>query len=318
MLEDRDYMRADYEPTPATGFRAGGRFSVTIWLIILNVVVFALQAIMPLATAGPGRPPLRLETWFALHPLDLLHGAVWQLLTYQFLHGGLMHILVNCLMLYWFGNTLERNFGGRRMLVLYLTSGVVGGLVQTGLSLLFPARFGFIPGYGFPPVVGASAGVFGLVATFAVLFRNMPITMLVAFIFPVAMKAKYLLIIEVAVAVLGLLMATDNIAHGAHLGGMLVGVLYALYVERGANLLPRRKAPPETRIRSLEMVGTPAKQRRGGGLVVRTAPDDLSKDEFLSQEVDPILDKISAHGIQSLTEREKRVLEAAKRKMQQG
>ena len=66
------------------------------------------------------------------------------------------------------------------------------------------------------------------------------------------------------------------------------------------------------------MVGSPAKQRLGSNLIVRPAPDDRSKAEFLSQEVDPILDKISAQGIQSLTEREKRVLEAAKRKMQQG
>ena len=301
MLEDRDYMRADYEPAPPTRFGGASRFSVTIWLIVLNVVVFGMQILFPAVT-----------DLCALRADQLWHGAVWELLTYQFLHGGLMHILVNCLMLYWFGSVLENKLGWRRMLGLYLGSGLVGGLVQA-LYLTFVSRGG-----GMAPVVGASAGVFGLVATFAILFRNTPITMLVAFIFPVAMKAKYLLLIEAVLAVLGLLMATDNIAHAAHLGGMLVGVLFALYLERWQGRLFRRKTPSESRFRSLEMVGSPAKQRLGSNLIVRPAPDDRSKAEFLSQEVDPILDKISAQGIQSLTEREKRVLEAAKRKMQQG
>jgi membrane associated rhomboid family serine protease len=301
MLENRDYMRAEYEPGPPTQFGGGRRYSVTIWLIVINVVVFAAQLLFP-AVGNLG----------SLRAAQLWHGAVWELLTYQFLHGGLMHILVNCLMLYWFGSVLENKFGWRRLLGLYLGSGLVGGLVQA-LYLTFVVRGG-----GMAPVVGASAGVFGLVATFAILFRNQPITMLVAFLFPVAMKAKYLLLIEVVLAVLVLLMATDNIAHAAHLGGMLVGVLYALHLEGWQGRRFRREARPESRFRSLEMVGSPTQKRLGGGPTVRPAPDTLSKAEFLSQEVDPILDKISAQGIQSLTEREKRVLESAKRKMQQG
>jgi membrane associated rhomboid family serine protease len=297
MLENRDYMRADYESAPPPRFGAGGgwRYSLTIWLIIANVVIFAGQLLLP------------LEALFALRANLLWHGAVWQLLTYQFLHGGPMHLLINCLMLYWFGNVIENNFGWRRMLALYLGSGAVGGLVQ--------AAFSTFTGTGMVPVVGASAGVFGLVAAFAILFRNQPITMLVAFVFPVAMKAKYLLLIEVVLSVLGMMAANDNIAHAAHLGGMLVGVAWALSIEGWRPQLPRRQAPPASRFHSLEMAGTAAKQRAGTSARSRPSAEDLPKDEFLAQEVDPILDKISAHGIQSLTEREKRILAAAKRKM---
>ena len=297
MLENRDYMRADYESPQPARFGPSWRYSLTIWLIIINVAVFAAQLLLPLVNL------------FALRADSLWHGAVWQLLTYQFLHAGLMHILINCLMLYWFGSVIENNFGWRRMLALYLGSGVVGGLVQA-------VYFTFIvKGAGMVPVVGASAGVFGLVAAFAILFRNQPITMLVAFIFPIAMKAKYLLLIEVGLSVFGLLAANDNIAHAAHLGGILVGVAWALSIEGWRPRLPRRKAPPTSRFHSLEMAGAPAKQRVGASAWSRPPAEDLPKDEFLAQEVDPILDKISAHGIQSLTEREKRILAAAKRKM---
>lgn len=298
MLENRDYMRADYEPAPPPRLSGGGwRYSLTIWLIITNVVIYAGQLVLP------------IENLFALRAGLLWHGAVWELLTYQFLHGGLMHLLINCLMLYWFGNVIESNFGWRRMLALYLGSGAVGGLVQA-------AFFTFVlRGGAMVPVVGASAGVFGLVAAFAILFRNQPITMLVAFVFPVAMKAKYLLLIEVVLSVLGMLAANDNIAHAAHLGGMLVGVAWALSVEGWLPQLPRRKAPPPSRFHSLEMSGTPTKSSTSTSARSRTASDDLPKDQFLAQEVDPILDKISAQGIQSLTEREKRILAAAKRKM---
>lgn len=303
MLENRDYMRAEYESPQPPSFGAGLRYSLTMWLIITNVVVFIAQSIIPRVFLFP------FGDFFCLRADALWHGAVWQLLTYQFLHGGLMHLVINCLTLYWFGNVIEDNFGWRRMLALYLTSGAFGGLVQA-------AYFTFVvKGAGFLPVVGASAGVFGLVAAFAVLFRNQPITMLVAFIFPVAMKAKYLLVIEVVLSVLGLVAAGDNIAHAAHLGGMFVGVAWALMTQQGWPSLTFRRSAPKSRFHSLEMAGTPVKPRASASRRTRSSVDDLPKDQFLSEQVDPILDKISAHGIHSLTDRERLILEAAKRKM---
>ncbi len=300
-------MRAGYDGSP--GFR---RLSVSLWLVIVNAVVYAAQLIVPLAGATTGHVPPRLESYLALHPADLLHGALWQLLTFQVLHGGPFHLLINCAMLYIFGRPMEVALGRNRFLLLYFGSGAFGGLVQAVCSWTFPLHFGM------GEVLGASAGVFGLIAAFAVLNSEMPITMLLAFIIPVSLKAKYLLVVEAVLALLGMLTPLSGIAHAAHLGGMMAGIFY---VRRAMHWRWRWRWPSFGRSAqqgqaARELVGVNA---RKSALRRRPQPDldeTLSPEEFLAKEVDPILDKISAHGIQSLTEREKRILEAARRKMQ--
>lgn len=305
MLEDRDYMREQprYEEP---GMLA--RLPLALWLVILNAVVFAAQLIVPMtAPAGSLRPPT-LEEHLALTPGDLLAGQVWQLLSFQFLHGGFLHLLINCAMLYIFGRPVEHALGRTHFLKLYFGSGALGGLVQIAAMLAFPRHFGG------GAVVGASAGVFGLIAAFATLHREMPITMLVAFILPVTMRAKYLLLVEVILACLGLLDANSHIAHAAHLGGMVGGVLYVQALVKWRWRMPwsrlGQEAPPER-----ELVGARARQGAGGRGAQPPPAEQLSTQEFLEREVDPILEKISAHGIQSLTERERRILEAARNRI---
>src|SRR5574340_1582228 len=106
MLEDRDYMRADYG-----GGHSFSRLSVSLWLVIVNAVLYAAQLIVPLAGATTGHVPPRLESYLGLHPIVLLHGAVWQLFTFQVLHGGPFHLLINCAMLYIFGRPMEVALG---------------------------------------------------------------------------------------------------------------------------------------------------------------------------------------------------------------
>jgi membrane associated rhomboid family serine protease len=253
-----------------------------------------------------------VDHWLALSKTGLTHGLVFQLLTYQFLHGSFLHLLFNVIGLYFFGRAIEEMLGSAGMLKLYLASGVVGGLLHVGLGFAFPLTFGTVA------VVGASAGIFGLVAAFATRAPDQPITLLVFFILPVTFRARALLIIEGCIAVAGVVGPllfhnyTSNIAHGAHLGGMLTGIAWIRW-----SMMPR---PSFSFWRPLMRRAQPRREsarvtlRRVSRSAGRKA-EELPPAEFISREVDPILEKISARGIHSLTERERQILEAARSKM---
>src|SRR6266550_3955256 len=120
MLEDRHYMR---QPS----FRS--RRSATVMLLIINVVAFVVQCIRY------GYPPLPLaDDYFALSSWGLRHGYVWQLLTFQFMHGGVLHLLLNCWAIYMFGREVEEALGRRSFLTLYFASGIIGGLTQVAFG----------------------------------------------------------------------------------------------------------------------------------------------------------------------------------------
>jgi membrane associated rhomboid family serine protease len=292
MLEDRHYMR---QPT----FRSF--WSATVVLLVVNVVAFIIELICygpQLAIPG--------DDYFALSIGGLRRGFVWQLVTYQFMHGGLMHLLLNCWAIYVFGREVEETLGRTKFLTLYFTSGVIGGLFQGLAGVLLPDRFG-------GPVVGASAGAFGLVAAFATMYPERPLMLLLFFVIPVSMRAKFLLLFSGLLTVFGLVFRMDNIAHAAHLGGMLTGIVFVRYAIHWNWHWPRFD-----RLRGRPLRPLVHAQRRGAapwGQEQRRADEDLPADEFLSKAVDPILEKISAHGIQSLTERERRILETARQKM---
>ena len=297
MLDDRSYMRTEYRPA----------WSMTTILLILVFVCFLAQRI----AEGVWGPRL-VNEWFALSTDGLKDSRIYQLITFQFMHAGWMHLLGNMFTLYFIGRAVEETLGRKGLLRLYLLSGTIGGLLQIILAFAFPAYFA-------GGVVGASAGVFGLIAAFAARAPNQPITMFIYF-FPVTIQAKVLLFGEAVISLLGLLgplirftAFTGNIAHAAHLGGMLTGIFYI----RWAGSVPRpfefwrpfaRRNPPPKR----ELVGAaPRRAWRSAG----KPAEDLPPAEFISREVDPILEKISAQGIHSLTERERQILEAARNKM---
>jgi membrane associated rhomboid family serine protease len=285
-----------------------------MWLVIINVLFYAAQLILPLVTRSAESPHgIFLEQYLALTPEAILSGKIWEFLTFQVLHANPLHLILNCAMLYIFGRPMETALGRANFLKLYFGSGVAGGILQVALSYVFREHFGYFEG-SWPPVVGASAGIFGLIAAFATLYRDTSITMLLAFIIPVNMKAKYLLLVEFIIAVLGLLDPNSHIAHGAHLGGMFMGIFYVRQVIHWKWRLPRirfasRRAPRRELVSAGPFRPKVWKARR------EEPEEPLSPEEFVSKEVDPILDKISAHGIQSLTERERRILDAARKKM---
>jgi membrane associated rhomboid family serine protease len=297
VLSDRNYFRQ------SAGFR---RLSATTWLSIVLVVVFALQCIND-AYLGT-----HAEAWLALTQYGLRHGWVWQLLTFQFLHSDLLHLIFNLIAFWWLGHFCEGLLGARRFLLALFGSGAVGGLLQGALMLAFPQYYGV-------SVVGASAGVSGLLAIYALLERDSVVRL--NFILPV--RAIWLLWIFGGISLFFTLVPTPRaygIAHAAHLGGLLAGVAWVKLgwqhefstlpgsdlVERIRGWFTRRSQPkPDVSDRWKKLEWD----------VVSARPDRGDPDEFIAREVDPILDKMNAHGPQSLTERERRILEQARQRI---
>ena len=290
MLADRYYMRHPrFSPR-----------SATVSLLIANVAVFILELIR----YGP-HLNFPVGDYFALSTAGLAHGYVWQLLTYQFMHAALLHLVVNCWLIYVFGREVEETLGRAKFLTLYFSSGVIGGLFQTLGGLLAGGAFAV-------PVVGASAAGAGLLAAFAMLWPERPLTLLLFFIIPVSMRAKFLLLFGGLVTFLGILFPTSNIAHAAHLGGLLTGIFfvrYAMYWNWRLPRMPRLRKLPSRSSAATRRVDPPWAPSN------TDADEDLPSEEYFSKTIDPILDKISAHGIQSLTEHERRILQTARDRM---
>jgi membrane associated rhomboid family serine protease len=291
-------------------------WSWTIAVIVINVVAFLLECAFsshPFKLT-PDNP--FLDQYLALSLTGIKHGMIWQLLTYQFMHGGFLHIFFNCWMIYVFGRILEDMLGGRTFLLILLSSGVVGGLFQVIAALLWPQWFD-------GPVVGASAGAFGLVAAFATLFPERELFLLLFFVIPLKLKAKTLLILSACLALWGVLFPDSffagslfgaHVANAAHLGGMFAGIMYVLNIIQGhwfrgqGISIPPESRPPDP---SSASAAAPSFWRSKPG----KSDGELSADELLRTQVDPILDKISAHGLQSLTAREREILERASGKL---
>jgi membrane associated rhomboid family serine protease len=303
MLADRRYMRQTSD---------GLNWSAAVALVAALVICFLLQIILV--------PRSFADEFLALSLAGLRHGFFWQFFTYQFMHGGLIHLLMNCWAIYFFGRGVEGTLGRSKFLTLYFSGGVVGGLLQMLGAWLWPSHLG-------GAVVGASAGGFGLVAAFATLNPGYPLTMLLFFIVPITMRAKTLLLICLVLAGLGIVFPGPvfggGVAHAAHLGGLLVGVVWIKSGwHRDSVRLPweglferwNRWRPLQARGRKRGSVDGPSHQNRGWPFS-ENRPATPPSEEFISREVDPILDKISAHGIHSLTERERRILEAARNRM---
>lgn len=278
--------------------------------MLVLVITIALQSINDVY----GQP--EIEDSLALTPAALTRGHIWQLFTFQFLHGGLWHLIGNLMGLWFFGRLIESILGTKRFLVAYFGCGVVGGLLQAVLMVLFPAHFG-------ASVLGASAGVMGIFAIFARLQSDSEIRL--NFILPI--RADVLLWITAGISLFFTLVPSSRgggTAHAAHLGGILAGLGWVklgwhhdFVVLPWENLLGRLRfwRPFQARSRKPELVRAAATRGRPWRSAGVKAEPTVAPEEFISREVDPILDKISAHGIQSLTEQERKTLADAQKKM---
>ena len=183
-------------------------------LLIANVLAF-------LAEMGTGGS---LVQWFALWPPGLLTPAnapsfyPWQMFTYAFLHGGVLHLALNMYALWMFGSRLEAVWGPRRFAFYYFTCVLGAAVLQTVVSEW--SLYSGAPAY---PVIGASGGVFGLLLAYGLMFPN---TVLMLLFPPIPVKAKWYAfgygVVELFAGVSG---SMSGVAHFAHLGGMLAGWL---------------------------------------------------------------------------------------------
>jgi len=255
-------------------------------LLIANVVVGFVTLVI-------GKPIM--FGWFAFQPGELIFRP-WGPFTYMFLHGDFMHLAVNMLVLFFFGPPLEARWGEREFFRFY----VVCGLGGVALSLIFQPVM----------IVGASAAMYGLMLAFAMNWPTAPIY--VWGIFPV--QARYLVGFLGVVALLSSLSSVEgsNVAHFAHLGGLLAGFLYLKADWRPAAGLDRvkRASPPRRRRMAIVPRGESEDQHPGA----QTGRGRVREDAALYDKVDAVLDKISAHGMASLTADELRLLDEVSRR----
>jgi membrane associated rhomboid family serine protease len=279
-IYDRDYAQPEgYTSYKGSWLGFGQTTPVVAWLLILNIAVFVLTWLSSLFARAEGPLQILSLPAFAVanfgpvasfHPFQL-----WRLVTYQFMHDGIWHILFNMLGLFFLGPTLERYWGSRRFLGFYLMCGIVGGVLYLALSAMHVLGGGIL--------VGASGAILGLLAACAILFPHFTV---ILFIFPVPIRiaAVILIIISIFYIVGDWHNAGGN---AAHLGGMAAGAAYVWLGPAIERLSMRRKSSRWER--------------------------KMSQFRDLQAEVDRILEKVHETGIQSLTRAERKTLEQATR-----
>lgn len=287
-IYDRDYAnrgRGIGAPPTGTGGRIFARspgWSVTTWLIVINIVVYVLMFLLSPYVWDAGKLTLaqaygRLE--------------VWRLITFQFLHdpSSLMHIGFNMLGLWIFGPMVEQYLGGKKYLAFYLVCGFFGGLLFIILNFI-----GFLKISPDMPLVGASAGVFGVIVACAKIAPNNEIMLLFP---PIPMKMKTFAYGYVAIALFSLLIGTQNAGgEAAHVGGAIAGYFFIrkshlltdFFDVFGDSREPKKKPPNKSTLRNYKNTQGPH-------------PD----------EIDQILDKVHKKGFASLSEKDKKKLREA-------
>jgi len=256
---------------------------VVKWLLIINIAVYFIEAVFL-----PILPPKEFELTifdhlFAVFPSTWFNSLqLWRLITYQFLHGGVWHLFINMLGLYFLGPTLERHWASKKFLIFYLSCGLAGGLFFTLL-----VSVGFLES---GPMVGASGAILGLLAACAILFPQF-VVFILFFPVPIRVAAVGLTLIYIINLLTGGYNAGGD---AAHLAGLAAGAIYVVSKSW------RRKMT--LKIRSSRW------QKKA------QAQQDLQR------ELDRILEKVHQSGIHSLTSKEKKTLKKAteKEKMRTG
>jgi membrane associated rhomboid family serine protease len=287
-------------------------------LILINAIIFFLDVFF-FGIYRIGDVPLiyYFAKYFYLQPIESGNFYIWQLITYQFIHGGVWHLFFNLFALWMFGVELESIWGSRKFLTFYLLSGIGAGLFQLFVAPLFSEP---------SPTIGASGAIFGVLAAYGFTFPDRPVFMFPIFI---PIPAKFFVILYAGLAfLLGITGSAGNVAHIAHLGGAVTGFLLLklgdkIGIYRLVNRLTGGSAyhPYET-YGGEYFVRKPRYRQREP--FIEEPPyyeiyDEPSKkqpksyftfegEEITQEIVDRILDKIAERGYQSLTEKEKRIL----------
>ena len=187
-------------------------------IILINVLMLVLTYL---------NNPL-MSKWFALNPISFIWKP-WQLVTYMFMHGGLGHLFFNMYTLFIFGSVLENVWGTKKFLTFYFVTGIGAALVNIGVQYLTGS---------FALTVGASGAIYGILMGYAMLYPDSRLTLLFP---PVSMKAKWFVLIFAGIELLlGISNnPADNVAHFAHLGGLIFAFLLIMFWKKRHRLYGR-------------------------------------------------------------------------------
>lgn len=222
----------------------------------------------------------------------------WTLITYAFVHQGLLHLLFNMLLLYWFGNILADFAGNKRVLPVYILGALVGALLFIAGYNLLPV---LKPSIGMP-MIGASAGVLALVVAAATLVPDYSITLFLIG----AVRIKWLALALVIIDIISLPLSNAG-GHLAHLGGAICGFIYIAQLRRGRDLgrwiheTAEYASNPRLgkhKLRTVHKSVKPASKNH-------SSTQQLKDLRLQEEQLDRILDKISQSGYESLTKDEK-------------
>ncbi len=316
MLYDRPYMRP-------TAFR--GDFSFLKAILVTLVAAFVIQS---LVVGFLGRDIFRVITKGGLENIELIpevlrgnfsltmdalkEGKVWTLATYAFLHADVMHLLFNMLAIFFIGRALEPTIGSRKLCILYFASTVAGGIFW-----LIVNQGDSIKGISYAPhLLGASAAAMGILAYFCAQRPNENITLLLFFVLPCNLKPKWVLWGILGISTYGLFFSeiyggrtggSDGIAHSAHLGGIITGLLY---YKMSVSAAFSHSSIPSIRVKRPAWMKVSSSGKKTTASSNYTV--NFSNRESIQEEVDRILDKINDEGFGALTEEEKKTLDRAK------
>lgn len=271
--------------------RSGGMWNLgkaVQWILILNLGAFVVEALSAIWFRSSF-----FTDFLILGGQSLMHAKVWALFTYSILHGGLWHVFLNMLAVFFIGQMLEPLLGVKRFATVYIIAVLFGALAWLGINW-GDAEY----------LVGASAGVFGILAMYCLMQPDRPITLLLFFVLPITIRPKTLLMVTMAIeiALFFFYELPDHtaVASSAHLGGIAAGFLcFELMVNRG--WMSGRSA------RASSAVQKPKPSTGKTRFKV-----NITQAEELKKEVDRILDKISKDGFGSLTQKEKDTLDLAR------
>lgn len=193
-----------------------GGLSLTLILILINIFALFIFSILIYSNT-------KFLDYIALKPLNVFQGRyLWTFLTSMFMHGGFFHIFANMISLFFIGNLVERILGAKRFLWFYLISGLFAGLFFVLLTLIFQTDINTY-------AVGASGALFGLIGFLMLITPDLPVYIM---FIPIPIKMKYAA--PGILIVLWLISAFGNVPIGntAHLGGLILGLIYGLYLRK--------------------------------------------------------------------------------------
>ncbi len=258
---------------------------VVKWLIILNLGIYFLDTLVLKGDMRDG--PIRNFGAFAIQSA-IFEGKIWEFVTFQFIHGFVGHVLLNCLGIFFFGPWMERWWGSKKFLLFYLLCGAAGAVFYTLLVFI-----GILPHDNYQSgLVGASAGFYGILIGVAVIAPNLRVALLLP---PIELSIRQLAIGMMVISVGSILLKLGGNEGGeaGHLGGAILGFILVKF----PHLLGRNSGVEIIRPKVFSRTPEPKLRPRS----------EFEKDQ--DSELDRILDKISAQGFQSLTDEEKATLQ---------